>query len=181
MDANHIRQVVSARYTKKLWAVNFEVGLCKGGRFRADVLALNMGGGINIIEVKSSVADFRSDKKMGAYMKFCDQLYLACAHDVYAKIKDKVLPGIGVILVDGSACWVVKRASKRKVHAKTRLNIAVRMGYRSADATLYARKNKTAGRKWVAAKVVDAIAALPKPRNRKTVLSAVETSLEGVV
>lgn len=184
MNASHIRQVVAARYTKKLWAVNFEVGLCKGGRFRADVLAINMGGGIDVVEVKSSVADFRADKKMGEYLRFADKVYLACTHDVYAKIKDRVLPGIGVLIVDGSACWVVKRATKRKTQAKIRLNILTRMAYRSADATLHARKSKTAAAEFLARKVVKTIQDMPPERKKgrpDLVIKAVTASLEGFV
>lgn len=181
MDANHIRQVVAARYTGKLWAVHFEVGLVKGGRYRADVVALHMGGGLDIIEVKSSVGDFKSDKKMHNYLKYADKVYLAVSKTVYDKIKSQVLPGIGVIVVGPLGCYVAKKARYNKVHAKTRLNLMARIAYRSADETLHQRKSKTAGRKYVAQKVVTAIQALPKPKTAKQVLTAVEQALEGMV
>ena len=181
IDANHIRQVVAAFYTQKRWAVHFEVGLCKGGRFRADVLAMAMNGYLVLVEVKSSVADFRADKKMMAYTKYCNQAYLACTQEVYDKIKDQVLPGFGVLVVGENSCWVEKRAVKRNVHHKTKLNVITRMAYRSADVTLHARKSKTAGRKYVARRVVESIQALPKPRREAQVLAAVETVLEGIV
>lgn len=181
LDANHIRQVVAARYTGKLWAVHFEVGLVKGGKYRADVVALHMGGGLDVVEVKSSVADFRSDKKMGEYAKYCDKLYLACTSEVYAKIKDKVLPGIGVIIVGSNYCYVKKKARTNKLDDKTRLNLMARIAYRSADATLHDRKSKTAGRKYVAQKIVKAIQALPKPKSATQVVTAVEAALEGLV
>ena len=181
IDANHIRQIVAAFYTQKRWAVHFEVGLCKGGRFRADVLAMAMNGYMVLVEVKSSVADFRADKKMEAYTKYCNQAYLACTQEVYDKIKDKVLPSFGVLVVGESSCWVVKKAKKRTVHHKTKLNVITRMAYRSADVTLHKRKSKTAGRQYVARRVVESIQALPKPRNKVQVLAAVETSLEGIV
>lgn len=181
MNAEDIRQVVAARYTHKLWAVHFEVGLCKGGRYRADVLAINMGAGIEVVEVKSSVADFRSDKKMAQYMQYCDKLYLAVTKPVYDKIKDRVLPGVGVLLVDGSRCWVVKRAQRRMVHAKTRLNLMARVAYRSADATLHQRKSKTAGTKYVVSRMLDAVAEVPKPRTRKQIEDHVAIRLKGIV
>jgi hypothetical protein len=155
--------------------------LVKGGRYRADVVALHMGGGLDIIEVKSSVADFRSDKKMGEYAKYCDKLYLACTSEVYEKVKDQVLPGIGVIIVSGGGCWVKKRAKYHKIQAKTRLNLMARIAYRSADQTLHTRKSKSAGRKYVANKVVDAIKAVPRPRNEKQVREAAEKALEGII
>lgn len=181
LDAQHIRQVVSARYTGKLWAVNFEVGLCKGGRFRADVLAVNMGGGIEITEVKSSVQDFRSDKKMSAYLRFCEKLYVACTAEVYEKIKDQVLPGVGVYVVGRDSIFVARKARRRDVDSKIQLSILTRMAYRSADATLHERKNKGAGKKYVAEKVMSAIREIPKPRTRPQVVQAIENALTGFV
>lgn len=42
---------------------------------RADVLAIGSGYGITIVEVKSSVSDFNTDKKWSDYLKACDVFY----------------------------------------------------------------------------------------------------------
>ena len=42
---------------------------------RADVLALGSGYGITIVEVKSSISDFNTDKKWNDYLKTCDAFY----------------------------------------------------------------------------------------------------------
>lgn len=181
MKAEDIRQVVAARYAQKLWAVHFEVGLCKWGRLRADVLAINMGASIDLIEIKSSVADFRADKKMGNYLKFADKAYLALTPAVYEKVKDKVLPNIGVLLVTPRSCWVAKRATALKVEDATRLNIMARVAYRSADVTLHERKSKTAGAKYVISKMLDAVAEVPKPRTRSQIADHVETQMKGLL
>ena len=52
-----------------------EVPLASGRR--ADVLALGREGEFVIIEIKSSVADFKSDRKWPEYRQFCDRLYFA--------------------------------------------------------------------------------------------------------
>jgi hypothetical protein len=52
-----------------------EVPLATGRR--ADVLALGREGELVIIEIKSSVADFKSDRKWPEYRQFCDRLYFA--------------------------------------------------------------------------------------------------------
>src|SRR5262247_3617820 len=44
---------------------------------RADVLALGKNGELLIVEVKSSVADFRADKKWTTYRGFSDRFYFA--------------------------------------------------------------------------------------------------------
>ena len=46
-------------------------------RRRADILALGRTGDLMIIEIKSSVADFRADRKWAFYREFADRLYFA--------------------------------------------------------------------------------------------------------
>ena len=46
----------------------------RNGR-RADVIALTPTGQFTIVEIKSSVADFRSDQKWSDYLPFCDFFY----------------------------------------------------------------------------------------------------------
>lgn len=57
------------------WSVLTEVTLANGRR--ADVMALNGAGDFAIVEVKSSIEDFRTDRKWGDYREFCDTLYFA--------------------------------------------------------------------------------------------------------
>ncbi|HWD59692.1 MAG TPA: MmcB family DNA repair protein [Stellaceae bacterium] len=44
---------------------------------RADILALGRGGDLVIVEIKSSVADFRADRKWVEYRDFADRFYFA--------------------------------------------------------------------------------------------------------
>ncbi len=44
---------------------------------RADILALGRGGELAIVEIKSSVADFRADRKWAGYRDFADRFYFA--------------------------------------------------------------------------------------------------------
>ena len=55
---------------------------------RADIVALSASGDIWIIEVKSSVEDFRADQKWPEYREFSDQLYFA----VRVALGSKLLP-----------------------------------------------------------------------------------------
>jgi len=63
-----------------------EVTLANGRR--ADVLALGPRGELRIIEIKSSVADFHSDRKWGEYLGFCDSFAFA----VPAEFPREILP-----------------------------------------------------------------------------------------
>lgn len=52
----------------------------RGGR-RADVIALDRLGEIAVVEVKASLADYRSDRKWPDYLDFCDRFYFAVPSD----------------------------------------------------------------------------------------------------
>ena len=54
-----------------------EVALANGRR--ADMVAVTSGGEIWIVEVKSSIEDFRADHKWPEYRPFCDRLFFAVA------------------------------------------------------------------------------------------------------
>jgi DNA repair protein MmcB-like len=67
-----------ARGTRRLlWRLNFstvtELPLLTGRR--ADIVALAMDATIFIVEIKSSVADFRADTKWRDYRAHCDRLF----------------------------------------------------------------------------------------------------------
>jgi len=64
---------------------------------RADIVGLSGDGTITIVEIKSSVADFRTDQKWPAYLEYCDALYFA----VDANFPAEILPAeAGLILAD---------------------------------------------------------------------------------
>lgn len=73
-----------------------EVGLPNGRR--ADLMALGPKGEIVIVEVKSSLEDFRTDRKWGEYLPYCDAFYFAVAPE----FPREILPdGPGLIVADG--------------------------------------------------------------------------------
>ncbi len=65
---------------------------------RADVMALGPRGEMVIVEVKSSLEDFRADQKWREYQPYCDAFYFAVAPE----FPRAVLPeGPGLIVADG--------------------------------------------------------------------------------
>jgi len=65
---------------------------------RADLMAIGPKGQIVIVEVKSSLEDYRVDQKWGEYAPFCDAFYFAVA----PHFPREVLPiGPGLIIADG--------------------------------------------------------------------------------
>src|SRR3954447_23074174 len=72
-----------------------EVSLGNGRR--ADVMAVRRDGQIWILEIKSSIADFRADQKWPEYHDHCDALLFAVAPDYPTEI----LPAkLGLVLAD---------------------------------------------------------------------------------
>ncbi|MBL8660397.1 MAG: MmcB family DNA repair protein [Rhodospirillales bacterium] len=64
---------------------------------RVDVFALDRRGGILIVEVKTSLADYRADSKWPDYLASCDRFAFA----VPAAFPVDILPGeVGIIVAD---------------------------------------------------------------------------------
>ena len=64
---------------------------------RADIIAINDKGVIWIVEIKSSVADYRADNKWPEYWDFCDELFFA----VPPELPQDILPDdTGLIVAD---------------------------------------------------------------------------------
>ncbi|MGZ6016266.1 MAG: DNA repair putative endonuclease MmcB [Phenylobacterium sp.] len=87
------------------YAPLLEVGLPNGRR--ADIMALSPKGRIAICEVKSGLEDYRSDRKWGEYLPFCDAFFFAVAPE----FPREILPeGPGLIIADGFGGAVVIEA-----------------------------------------------------------------------
>lgn len=141
MTANLIKATLAKRFKKEKRAVFYELGLLRKGRYRADVLALAMTGHTICVEVKSSVADFRADRKMQFYLPYCNKFYLACQKSVWDKI-DFDIPGAGVFIMSEDCSRVLKviRAQNRDIDPDIVFNLAIRAAFRNADNST--RKNK---------------------------------------
>jgi hypothetical protein len=84
---------------------------------RADLVALDVGGTVWIIEIKSSVADFRADQKWQDYRLHCDRLFFATSLDVPCEIFP---PDTGLIVADAFGAELKCEAPEHKLPAATR-------------------------------------------------------------
>ncbi|MBM3550641.1 MAG: MmcB family DNA repair protein [Alphaproteobacteria bacterium] len=74
---------------------------------RADLVALAPDGGLRIIEVKSSYADFRADLKWPQYRGFCDRFYFA----IPASLDPESFPqDAGLIIADAHGALLAREA-----------------------------------------------------------------------
>lgn len=102
---------------------------------RADVVGLSRKGEIWVIEIKSSVEDFRADHKWQDYLDFCDGFYFAVTTDFPQDILPK---DTGLILADRYGGEIIRTGTIEKLKPARRraftLDLARTSALRLADA-----------------------------------------------
>jgi hypothetical protein len=96
---------------------------------RADLVALGGGGEIVIVEIKSSIADFRADHKWMDYRLHCDRLFFATIVDVPCEIFPK---DTGLIVADAFGASIVCEAPEHRLPAPTRKAMMLRFAHAAA-------------------------------------------------
>jgi hypothetical protein len=97
---------------------------------RADVVALGGDGELLIIEVKSSLADFRTDRKWPDYRTHCDRLYFAIPGD----LPPEAMPSdAGLIVADAFGAEFLREAPLHRMPPATRKAMLVRFSRYAAD------------------------------------------------
>ncbi len=96
---------------------------------RADLVALGGDGEVLIIEIKSSVADFRADQKWMEYRLHCDRLFFATVVDVPREIFPQ---DAGLIIADAFGASIVCEAPEHRLVAARRRNVMLRFAHAAA-------------------------------------------------
>jgi|APTNR8051073442_1049403.scaffolds.fasta_scaffold17276_3 hypothetical protein len=110
-----------------------EVPLANGRR--ADLLAVDRRGAFVIIEVKSSRADFRADRKWPDYRPFCDAFYFAVAPD----FPSAMLPAdSGLIVADRYEGALLRPAPSHPLAAARRRSMTLRFARLAAARLMMA-------------------------------------------
>ncbi len=90
---------------------------------RADIAAVGADGKVIIVEIKSSVADFRSDQKWPEYRPFCDRFYFAVGHD----FPQNIIPlDTGLIIADAFGGVILREPAETKLAAARRKALTLR-------------------------------------------------------
>jgi hypothetical protein len=97
---------------------------------RADIIALTPRGEFWIVEIKSSIEDFRVDTKWPAYRQHCDRLFFATLPDVPAEIFPQEC---GFILSDGYEAEVIREAPHEPLASATRKALTLRFARLGAN------------------------------------------------
>jgi hypothetical protein len=99
---------------------------------RADLVCMDRRGVITIIEIKSSVEDFRADGKWPEYLQFCDLFYFA----THPLVPQEIFPAEqGLIVADAYGAEVLRPSIEGKLAGTTRKALTLRFA-RAAAARL---------------------------------------------
>jgi hypothetical protein len=89
---------------------------------RADIMAVGGAGELTIVEVKSSIEDWRADQKWPDYRDWCDELYFAVSVDFP---KELIPEEVGLIVADAYGGEILRRPARRPVVAARRKALLV--------------------------------------------------------
>lgn len=118
----------TARYLHALgYSVVGELPLPSGRR--ADLVALGGAGEILIVEIKSSVADFRADQKWMEYRLHCDRLFFATV----AEVPCNIFPAdAGLIVADAFGASIICEAPEHRLAPARRKTVMLRFAHAAA-------------------------------------------------
>jgi len=122
--ARGVRRLLRARG----FATVTELPLSSGRR--ADVVGVNGDGALLIVEIKSSVADFRADHKWRDYAAHCDRLYFAVAADMPL---DLMPEEAGLIVADSYGGEILREPPLRTIAPAARRAVLLRFALAAAD------------------------------------------------
>lgn len=108
---------------------------------RADVIALAPDGRLTIVEIKSSVADFRADRKWPDYRDFCDRFFFAVPETVPLEILPEAA---GLIMADAFGAAVLREPPEHPLAGARRKAVTLRFA-RAAAGLLHALADPEAG------------------------------------
>lgn len=89
---------------------------------RADIIGVSDKGAVWIVEIKSSIEDFRADHKWPDYQDYCDKLFFAVKPDFPTEILPETA---GLILADRFGGEVMRDTSERRLPAPRRKAITL--------------------------------------------------------
>ena len=110
-----------------------ELSLASGRR--ADLVALTRQGDVWIVEIKSSIEDFRVDRKWPDYRLHCDRFFFAS----HPEVPTEIFPTeCGFILSDGYGAEILREAPDHRLPPATRKALMLRFARAGAARLLAA-------------------------------------------
>lgn len=134
-----LTKAVTGYFTKKIFAVHNEFGLGRGGKLRADVIALHTDTTIVIVEVKRGFADFKTDHKWPEYLRYCDKLYIlvptkADNDRLVDYLRENRYNNVGTMFLNNQGlCEVGKMAKFKWMDEELRWQLILKMAWRTGS------------------------------------------------
>lgn len=128
-----VRRGVQVLLADMRFAVLPELTLSNGRR--ADLIALSDKGEIWIVEIKSSIEDFRVDRKWPDYRRYCDRLFFATHPGVPIEIFPE---DCGLLLSDGYAGHMHREAPEHRLAPATRKAVTLEFSRTAAQRLMLA-------------------------------------------
>lgn len=97
---------------------------------RADIAAIDARGEVWVIEIKSSVIDFRTDRKWTDYRLHCDRLFFAVGADFPLEILPE---DAGVLVADQFGAGMIREAPHHPMPGATRKALTLRLARTAAS------------------------------------------------
>ena len=139
--ADGLKEAAGYMFFRYRYSIAYELGLTSWGGRRADVIGNKISGDLVMIEVKSSVADFRSDDKWHEYLPFADRFYLAFTEEVARKVnknpelRSRIPKRVGVLVLSKKTGYMrtIKPAKHIEVSPEIRVTTLARLAWRAGD------------------------------------------------
>ncbi len=120
-NALMVRNGVERLLGKLGYASLAELTLASGRR--SDLISLSPKGEFVIVEIKSSIEDFRVDQKWPDYREYCDRFYFA----THAGVPTEIFPDLaGLIIADNYGAEIMREAVDHKLSAARRKSLMLR-------------------------------------------------------
>ena len=97
---------------------------------RADVIALGKTGELVIVEIKSSIADFRADRKWTFYRDFADRFYFAVPNEFPSVL---IPEDCGLIVADGFGAALLRHGAPTPLAGARRRAVMLRFAFAAAS------------------------------------------------
>ena len=92
---------------------------------RADVFGINNAGLVWIVEIKSSLEDFRVDRKWPEYRDFCDRFSFA----IPVTMDPDIIPvEAGLVLADQYGAEIIRSTQDHPLHSSRRKAVTLQFG-----------------------------------------------------
>lgn len=145
-----LTQAAQSYWLKRGFSCFTEIGLVSWGKLRADFVALSLKSDIVIGEIKSSVADYKSDTKWRNYLSYCNNLFFIMLPSVFDSLHDRMRDegvfelGVGVLILDPHTGYLkcIRYSKRRSMTGKEKKAMITRLAWRNGISKRNSRRKR---------------------------------------